>query len=99
MVGHQVAPWCRRLACTGLLLCRRAACTTEGQYTARETKNTLQEPLMQRLTAFLFLLLPAAASAQTKDGFIPLFNGKDLDGWEVRGSKKDMECWSLKDNQ
>ena len=53
---------------------------------------------MRPFTAFLFLLVPTMASAQAKDGFVPLFNGKDLDGWEVRGSKADMDKWSFKDN-
>jgi len=26
---------------------------------------------------------------EAKDGFVPLFNGKNLDGWWVRGDKKD----------
>lgn len=51
-----------------------------------------------RLCATLLLLLcPALVSAQTKDGFIPLFNGKDLDGWEVReGRPGDKDKWSSK---
>ncbi len=39
----------------------------------------------------LLLLLPVAAPAQ-KDGWTPLFNGKDLSGWEG-----DPELWSVRD--
>jgi hypothetical protein len=39
----------------------------------------------------LLLLLPLAAPAQN-DGWIPLFNGKDLTGWEG-----DPELWSFRD--
>ena len=51
---------------------------------------------MRRFALFLFLLVPVAAPAQTKDGFVPLFNGKDLDGWDVRESKPgDKDKWSV----
>ncbi len=53
---------------------------------------------MRRLIALLALLIPTAASAQTKDGFVPLFNANDLDGWEVRGSKGDQDKWCIKEN-
>ena len=52
-----------------------------------------------RLTLLVFCLFPAAAIAQTRDGFVPLFNGKDLDGWEVRESRAgDKDKWSVTDN-
>jgi hypothetical protein len=54
---------------------------------------------MQRLTPFFLLLLPTIVSGQTKDGFVPLFNGKDTEGWEVRSSNSaDKDKWSFKDN-
>jgi hypothetical protein len=53
---------------------------------------------MRRFCWLVFLLIPSALPAQTKDGFVPLFNGKDLDGWEVRESKPgDKDKWSFKD--
>ena len=39
---------------------------------------------------------PADEPKSDKDGFVPLFNGKDLDGWKV-GDKPDS--WSVKDGQ
>ena len=54
---------------------------------------------MRRVAGLMVLMLPAALSGQTKDGFVPLFNGKDLDGWEVRESKPgDKDKWSFKNN-
>lgn len=54
---------------------------------------------MRRLLLSTLLLLPAAAAAQTRDGFVPLFNGKDLDGWEVRESRPgDKDKWSVQGN-
>ena len=52
---------------------------------------------MRRLAVLLLIACPAVASAQTKDGFVPLFNGKNLDGWEVRSSAADKEKWSAQD--
>jgi len=53
-----------------------------------------------RLTAIVMLIfIPAALGAQTRDGFTPLFNGKDLEGWEVRESRAgDKDKWSVMDN-
>jgi Domain of Unknown Function (DUF1080) len=54
---------------------------------------------MRRVAMFLVLVVPVAASAQTRDGFVPLFNGKDLDGWEVRqGRPADKDKWSVQDD-
>jgi hypothetical protein len=40
---------------------------------------------------------PLAAAAGGNEGFVPLFNGKDLDGWEVRETRPgDKEKWSAK---
>lgn len=44
----------------------------------------------------LLLLLTGPLVAQDSD-FIPLFNGKDLDGWEAVGGKNAAEAWSVKD--
>jgi hypothetical protein len=52
---------------------------------------------MQAFAASILFLVPTALSAQTKDGFTPLFNGKDLDGWEVRESRAgDKDKWAVK---
>ena len=50
------------------------------------------------LTGFLLATAPTPADEPKpdKDGFVPLFNGKDLDGWKV-GDKPDS--WSVKDGQ
>ena len=54
---------------------------------------------MRRAAFLLLLLVPTTAPAQSRDGFVPLFNGKDLDGWEVRSSNPaDKDRWSIKDN-
>jgi Domain of Unknown Function (DUF1080) len=46
----------------------------------------------------ILLLFPFAIRAEPKDSFAPLFNGKDLDGWEVREAKPgDKDKWSFKD--
>ena len=51
---------------------------------------------MRRTALLMLFFLPAAAPAQTRDGFVPLFNGKDLDGWEVRSNNpKDLDKWSF----
>jgi len=54
---------------------------------------------MRSLLIGFLLLCPVRAFAQGNDGFVPLFNGKDLDGWEVRESKaSDKDKWSVKDD-
>jgi hypothetical protein len=40
----------------------------------------------------LLLLLPLAVAAFAQDGFVPLFNGKNLDGWDG-----DSRMWSVRD--
>ncbi len=51
---------------------------------------------MRHYAPLLLLLLPVAAPAQTKDDFVPLFNGKDLGGWEVRESRPgDKDKWTV----
>lgn len=47
------------------------------------------------MLVFLFLVSPAAAKAQSND-FVPLFNAKNLDGWQAMAGGK-MEDWSVKD--
>ncbi len=45
------------------------------------------------LSLFLFVLSFASVAAAAEDGFVSLFNGKDLAGWTVRGgfAKYDVE--------
>ncbi len=48
---------------------------------------------MRPLVCLLILLAPVLA--QAGDDFVPLFNGKDLDGWEVREHNAgDKDKWS-----
>jgi hypothetical protein len=54
---------------------------------------------MRFAACLITVLIPTVALAQTKDGFVPLFNGKDLEGWEVREARAgDKDKWSVKDN-
>lgn len=54
---------------------------------------------MRRVAFLVLALTTSAASAQAQDGFVPLFNGKDLDGWEVREARAgDKDKWTVKDN-
>jgi hypothetical protein len=46
--------------------------------------------------ALLVLLVLTGATAAQDSGFVPLFNGKDLDGWQARGAGK-LDSWSVKD--
>lgn len=47
---------------------------------------------MRRLASISLLLAVTAGMARDdkEDGFLPLFNGKDLTGWQVKGSKEDL---------
>jgi hypothetical protein len=47
------------------------------------------------LFAVIALVLPAAAPLAAEEGFTPLFNGKDLDGWVHVNTRKDT--WSVRD--
>jgi hypothetical protein len=40
------------------------------------------------------LFAQTLAPDEEREGFMPLFNGKDLDGWEIIG---DAEAWQVKD--
>jgi hypothetical protein len=54
---------------------------------------------MRSVLIGILFLCPASLFAQTRDGFVSLFNGKDLDGWEVRESRAgDKDKWSVKDD-
>src|ERR1022692_2464988 len=65
----------------------------------RQGKSPFSEVRMRRYFWLVLLLAPSVLPAQTKDGFTPLFNGKDLEGWEVRESKAgDKDKWSFQDN-
>lgn len=50
-----------------------------------------------RLSILLLLLLPCMVHSEDppKDGYTPLFNGKNLDGWEAVGGA--MEKWTAED--
>ena len=49
------------------------------------------------VVALMVVALPAFGQEPAK--FVPLFNGKDLDGWEVREAKPgDKDKWSVKDD-
>ena len=48
---------------------------------------------MRPLAVLTLVLVPALGSAQD---FVPLFNGKDLDGWEVREARVgDKDKWAV----
>lgn len=49
------------------------------------------------LSIGVFLFAFPVSHCQESDTFVPLFNGKDLEGWEVRGSRADQEKWAFKD--
>jgi hypothetical protein len=51
---------------------------------------------MRALACLTIILLPALADAG--DGFVPLFSGKDLDGWRVHEFRSgDKDKWSAHD--
>ena len=50
---------------------------------------------MNRCLFVVFVLLVPSAAAQDKD-FTPLFNGKNLDGWQAMAGGK-IEDWSVRD--
>ena len=53
---------------------------------------------MRFFVCLITTLTPAVALAGGNDGFVPLFNGKTLDGWEVREFKGgDKDKWSVVD--
>jgi hypothetical protein len=53
---------------------------------------------MRYLLATTTLCLVGTAFADDKDGFVPLFNGKDLEGWQTKGYKTEAkDQWSVKD--
>jgi hypothetical protein len=41
------------------------------------------------------LLAPAEEKKPGKDGWVTLFNGKDLDGWKFRGQNKTRSKWTV----
>ncbi len=50
---------------------------------------------MRPIRYLVILLLPVATARGGDDGFVPLFNGRDLDGWEVRAFRPgDHDKWS-----
>lgn len=44
-----------------------------------------------RLIILIFLVFPLAITAQKQKGFVPLFNGKDLDNWKLSIRNNDPE--------
>src|SRR4051812_5606233 len=51
--------------------------------------NTIKETGMRFVLSLCgILVVTTIASAQPPEGFIPLFNGKDLDGWKATGTPK-----------
>jgi hypothetical protein len=51
------------------------------------------------LAAFLGLPATTARADQKDDGFMPLFNGKDLSGWVMRGYKSvEKDQWTVRDS-
>jgi hypothetical protein len=53
---------------------------------------------MRILVLALALPLATAAAAGEPAGFVPLFNGKDLDGWAARPNRPEVaEKWTVKD--
>jgi hypothetical protein len=42
---------------------------------------------MRKITVFLMILSLSLFACQQKDDFVPLFNGKDLSGWEVKNGE------------
>jgi len=48
----------------------------------------------QILSGFLVAIVTSIAAAQAPEGFTPLFNGKDLTGWQPTGSAK---VWGAED--
>jgi Domain of Unknown Function (DUF1080) len=52
---------------------------------------------MRSLVCLLTFAVPSLAQAGADEGFVPLFNGKNLDGWEVRERQPgDKDKWSAK---
>src|SRR5262245_17181961 len=47
---------------------------------------------MRRMALIALLAIVAAGPVRDEkgDGFVPLFNGKDLTGWQYKGSKEDL---------
>lgn len=65
-----------------------------------QTKRNPLEPLMTRrvfslslCVTFLILVASMADEPKPPEGFVPLFNGKDLAGWKVYNGK--MDVWGV----
>src|SRR5215468_2792451 len=55
-------------------------------------------PMHSSALALVLIITPACVAAD--DGFTPLFNGKDLTGWEIkenRSKSKDPDQWYVKE--
>src|SRR5262249_6812297 len=63
----------------------------------RPTLSTRSTPMYRYVlpaVAGCLVLAGSLAGADKEEGFVPLFNGKDLDGWVIKGKK---EGWQVKD--
>ena len=54
--------------------------------------KAVKESLVKKLVTFLFILTAVPAIGADEDGFVSLFNGKDLSGWSG-----DKTLWSVED--
>ena len=52
------------------------------------------------LSSVILLLITNGASSQESNDFRPLFNGKNLDGWEIKAKPADVKkhFWKVEDN-
>jgi hypothetical protein len=60
----------------------------------------LSRPCLRRLFALLITLSVAGVAHAAEDGFVDLFNGRDLTGWLVEGTKQLADgtpVWSVQD--
>jgi hypothetical protein len=70
-----------------------------GHYTLKRNKAAawirFEEVIMRLVSAALVFAFANSLVAQ-EQGFVPLFNGKDLEGWEIKESKAKDE-WTVKE--
>ena len=60
--------------------------------TVKRKCQTMNQPF--KLTFLLIALMTWQASAQEKSDFLPIFNGKDLHGWDAK-----PDCWEVRDGE
>ena len=58
----------------------------------------MKKTILKKITQLVTLMVLGSTSAQSadKDGFIPIFNGKTLEGWEAMPAKT-APAWTVKD--